>query len=176
MRKGGFLRSLLAIAVGIGLVAAGFGYVRDIDTMPMVMKVIFVLFGGVLIYAGLYHLWLRIQRRRAYTGGRERQGTARLLKPLDEDDALAFVLFANSHSEWLMSVDRGSIRQIESGLGEGLPARAYLGNDDRIYGLDIGSTKALPISVGTPYGGKLKERVDWAERKKAEWAARKRED
>ena len=152
------------------------GYIRDVDPIPIAVRVIMGLFGGVLIYGGFYHGWLRIQRRRAYSGGRERQGIARLQKPLDDDDSIAFILFANSHSEWLLSVDRGSIRSIEDGLGEGLPARAYLGDDDRIYGLDVGSAKALPISVGVPYAGKLRDRVEWTERKKKEWDARRDKD
>ena len=75
-----------------------------------------------------------------------------------------------------MSVDRSSIRKVEGDLETGVPARAYLGNNDWIYGLDIGQVKALPISPGIPYEGKLRERVDWAERKKAEWAKRSAKD
>ena len=69
-----------------------------------------------------------------------------------------------------MSVDLGSLKTVKDKLSEGVPAKAYLGEDNRIYGLDIGSVKALPISPGVPYEGKLRSRMEWAERKKAEWA------
>ncbi|UOR16614.1 hypothetical protein [Qipengyuania aquimaris] len=158
------------------MIAAGLRLFPDLEDMPTFMAVIFVLFGLVLVYAGFYHARLRILRRRAYAGGRERRGTVRYLKPLGDDDALAYLVFANSHSEWLLSVDTSSIRKVEGDLSEGVAARAYLGDDDKIYGLDIGKVKALPISVGEPFEGKLKERIEWAERKKAEWAERAASD
>jgi hypothetical protein len=162
------MRSILAIVVGVGLIAAGLRRLPDLENMPIFMSVIFVLFGAVLIYAGAYHGWIRFQRRRAYAGGREKRGTVRLQKFSGEDDMIAYLIFATSYAEWLMSVDSSSIRKVREGLAEGLPARAYLGDDDRIYGLDIGEIKALPISVGEPYEGKLRERIEWVERKKSE--------
>lgn len=170
------MRSILAILVGLGLILAGLHQLPDLEQVPTFLAVILVLFGAVLIYGGAYHGWLRFQRRRAYTGGRERQGIARLLNPLDEDDITALITFANRHSEWLMSVDRSSIKQVEAGLGDGVPARAYLGDDDRIYALDIGTVKVLPISVGVPYDGKLRAKVERVEVKKREWAERKARD
>lgn len=155
------------------MIAAGLGYFPDLKGMPTGMAVILTLFGAIVIYAGLYHGWLRIQRRRAYAGGRDRRGTARLLRPIGEDDSTAYILFANSHSEWLLTVDSSGIRKIANGLKDGLPARGYLGNDDRVYGLDIGQVKTLPISPGVPYEGKLRKSVEWAERKEAEITARK---
>ena len=166
------MRAFLAIAVGFGLVAAALGLIRDINAMPMAMQVVLFLFGAVLIYAGCYHLWLRIQRRRVYAGGRDRAGTAQLLRPIGEDDSSAYILFANRHSQWVLSVDLASIRTIVDGLENGLPATAYLGEDDRIYALDIGAVKSVPISPGIPYEGKLRERVEWVARKQAEYEQR----
>ncbi|MBY6129562.1 hypothetical protein KUW15_12635 [Qipengyuania aquimaris] len=146
------------------------------NDIPVALAVFIGILGLILVLAGISHAKLRILRRRAYAGGRERRGTVRYLKPLGEDDALAYLVFANSHSEWLMSVDTSSIRKVEGDLSEGVAARAYLGDDDKIYGLDIGKVKALPISVGEPFEGKLKERIEWAERKKAELAERAASD
>lgn len=166
------MRAILAILVGCGLIAAGLRMFPDMEDMPTAMAVILTIFGAVTILAGISHLKLRINRRRAYAGGRDRRGTVRLFKPTGDDCDIVYLIFANSHSEWLMSVDAGSIRKVDGNLEEGVPARAYLGEDDRIYGLDIGAVKSLPISPGVPYDGKLRDRVDWAERKKAEWAER----
>ena len=170
------MRALLGFLVGCVMLAAGLRMFPDLEDMPTAMAVIFVIFGVVTILASLSHAKLRFDRRRAYSGGRERTGTVRYFKPLGEDDATAHLLFANNHSEWILSVDLGSIRKVEGDLETGVPARAYLGNNDWIYGLDIGRVKALPISPGVPSEGKLRERVAWAEKKKAEWAERRAKD
>lgn len=170
------MRAIIAIIAGTGMISLALGLVPGVDPIPLFLRIVIAAFGAIVILAGAYHLWLRLQRRRAYAGGRERRGTVRLFQPISEESGIAFLLFANSHSEWLMSVDAGSIAMVRDGLDQGCPATAYLGTDDRIYGLDIGSVKALPISVGTPYDRKTRERVEWAERKKAQWAARERKD
>ncbi|MDG5749255.1 hypothetical protein P8Q88_13820 [Qipengyuania sp. XHP0207] len=165
------MRAVLGIAAGAVMIAAGLGYFPDLEGLPLAMAVIFTLFGALLIYAAAYHGVLRMRRRRAYDGGRERRGTARLLKPADEDDATAYLLFANSHSEWLMSVEMRSISSKCDALVEGTAAKAYLGEDDRIYALEIGDARALPISPGVPFEGKLRERIERVGRKEAEWVA-----
>lgn len=170
------MRAILAILVGFGLIAVGLRVSPELEEMPTVLAVIVLLFGVVIAWAGFSHGLLRIRRHRAYAGGRERRGHVRLLKPLGADDDTAILIFANSHSEWLMTVDLGSLKAVKDKLDDGLSARAYLGDDDKIYGLDIGSAKALPISPGVPYEGKLRERIEWAERKKAEWAAKMAEE
>ncbi|MBT8427700.1 MAG: hypothetical protein KJO02_06700 [Erythrobacter sp.] len=166
------MRAVLAILVGCGLIAAAFGQIPDLNEIPFALAIFIGVFGLILILAGISHAKLRINRRRAYAGGRDRRGTVRLFKPINEDSDVVYLVFANSHSEWLMSVDAASIRKVEGDLVEGLPARAYLGEDDRIYGLDIGAVKSLPISPGVLLDGKILKTVDWAERKKAEWAER----
>ena len=165
------MRALLAMAVGAFFLAMALGFIPlGDDEPPAIMMWIIGIMGGLTLLAGISHLRLRMKRRAAYSGGRERKGTVRLFSPLGEDSDTAVLLFANSHSEWLMSVDLGSLKTVKDKLSEGVPAKAYLGDDDRIYGLDIGTVKALPISPGVPYEGKLRSRMEWAERKKAEWA------
>ncbi|MXO51449.1 hypothetical protein GRI42_09055 [Erythrobacter gaetbuli] len=152
------------LALALGLIPLGE------DQPPTVMMWIIGIMGALTLLVGISHLRLRMRRRAAYSGGRERKGTVRLFSPLSEDSDTAVLLFANSHSEWLMSVDLGSLKSVKEKLSKGVQAKAYLGDDDRIYGLDIGSLKALPISPGVPYEGKLRSRMEWAKRKKAEWA------
>lgn len=170
------MRALLAILVGCGLIAAAFGQVPDLNDMPFALGIFIGIFGLILVLAGISHAWLRIQRRRAYAGGRERRGTVRIFQPIGDDDSHVWLLFANSHSEWVLSVDKSSIAKIEGDFDEGVPAKAYLGNNDKIYGLDIGEVKSLPISPGIPYEGKMRAMVERAEHKKAEWAERRNKD
>ena len=167
------LGALFAIAAGTGLIALAIGIIPlGADEPPFAIKVFMVFIGLVMIMLAFSQLRLRMKRRAAYAGGRERTGTVKLLTPLGEESTSASLVFANSHSKWVMIADIGSIEKLKDGLVEGLPAKAYLGEDDRIYGLDIGTVKALPISPGVPYEGKLRSRMEWAERKKAEWAAK----
>ena len=167
------MRALLAMAVGGFFLAMALGFIPLGDDEPPAAMMWFMgIMGGLTLLAGISHLRLRMKRRAAYAGGRERKGTVRLFSPLGEDSDTAVLLFANSHSQWMLTVDLGSLKAVRDQLSEGVPAKAYLGEDDRIYGLDIGSAKALPISPGVPYEGKLRSRMEWAERKKEEWAAK----
>lgn len=166
------MRAILAILVGLGLIAVGLRLSPELEDMPRALAVVILLFGVLVTWAGVNHAVLRIRRRRAYAGGRERRGKVRLLKPVGEDDDTAVLIFANTHSEWLMTIDLGSLKKFEGDFEDDMPARAYLGDDDRIYGLDIGAQKALPISPGVPYEGKLRERMEWAQCKKEEWATK----
>jgi hypothetical protein len=168
------LRAILAILIGCGLIAAGIGISPIFGDIPTSVAVVLTILGVLGVLAGIARLKLRLDRRRAYRGGRDRLGTVRLFRPTGEDDVITYLLFSNSHSEWLMSIGTHELRKVRGNLEEGVPARAYLGEDNRIYGLDIGEVKSLPISPGEPYEGKLRDRVDWAERKKAEWSERAR--
>ena len=169
------MRAILAIAVGCGLIAAGLRLFPDTEDMPTFMAVILCLFGALAILAGINHGWLRIQRRRAYAGGRERRGTVRFFRPVGMEDDISYLIFATSYGEWLLTVDSSSIRKVRDGLAEGLPALAYMGTDDRIYGLDIGKVRTLPISAGIPFEGKLRERVERIEERRREFGARSTE-
>lgn len=169
------MRAILAIAVGCGLIAAGLRLFPDTEDMPTFMAVILCLFGALAILAGINHGWLRIQRRRAYAGGRERRGTVRFFRPVGMEDDTSYLIFATSYGEWLLTVDSSSIRKVRDGLAEGLPALAYMGTDDRIYGLDIGKVRTLPISAGIPFEGKLRERVERIEERRREFGARSTE-
>ncbi|MBX7527659.1 hypothetical protein [Qipengyuania vesicularis] len=166
------MRAILAIAVGCGMIAGGLRLFPDTDDMPTAISIILCLFGAVVVLAGINHGWLRIQRRRAYAGGRERRGTVRFFRPVGMDDDTSYLIFATSYGEWLLTVDSSSIRKVGDGLAEGLPARAYMGADDRIYGLDIGKVRTLPISAGIPFEGKLRERVERIEERRKELGAR----
>ena len=165
------MRAILAIVIGAAFLGLALGFVPlDGDEPPAAMMWIIGIMGALAMLAGFSHLRLRLKRRAAYAGGRERKGTVRLFSPLGEDSDTAVLLFANSHSQWMLTVDLASVKAVKDQLAEGVAAKAYLGEDDRIYGLDIGSAKALPISPGVPYEGKLRSRMEWAKRKKAEWS------
>ena len=166
------MRAILAIAAGLGMIAAGLRLFPDLEDMPTIMAVILLLFGAVVILAGISHGWLRFQRWRAYSGGRERNGTVRFFRPVGGDDDTSYLIFATKYGEWLLSVDSTSIKQVHDGLTNGLPARAYLGANDRIYGLDIGKVRALPISAGIPFEGRLREQFERVQRHRQEFAER----
>lgn len=165
------MRGLLAIAVGMALVAFAAGIMPlDDDPPPLAMNIILGVMGGLAILAGLAHLKLRWKRFHAYRGGIERRGMVRLERQ-PSSEGVAYLTFSTSYQEWIMSVDPASIDGILDQLRDGLEGKAYLGTDDRIYGLDIGKVKSLPISAGVPLSRKMREKIDRVERRMREMAA-----
>ena len=155
---------LVTIVIGLAMIAAGLGMFPDLEEIPTILGVIFVLFGAILVWAGIYNIWLGIQRRRAYAGGRERKGTARLFHTPTGDDGSVYVLFATSYAEWMVSVSTSGIEHLLDDLGgEGVPAKAYMGTNDKLYGLDIAGVRTKAISAGDPFEGKFRERIERAQ-------------
>lgn len=154
----------LTIVIGLAMIAAGLGMFPDLEEIPTFLGVIFVLFGAILVWAGIYNIWLGVQRRRAYAGGRERKGTARLFHTPTRDDGSVYVMFATSYGEWLVSVSTSGIEHLLDDLGrEGVPAKAYMGTNDKLYGLDIAGVRTKTISAGDPFEGKFRERIERAQ-------------
>ena len=151
---------LVSIAIGLAMIAAGFGMFPDLEDIPALLSVIFVLFGAILVWAGIYTLWLGIQRRRAYSGGRERKGTARIFATPKTDDTSVYLLFKTSYGEWLVTVSTSGIEHLLGDLEEGVAACAYMGSNDKLYGLDIAGVRSKPLSVGDPFEGKFRERIE----------------
>ena len=118
--------------------ALALGYIPlDGEPIPLALRIFIGAIGAILLLAAYSVMRFRMKRRAAYAGGRETRGTARLRHLPGEDDSGAQVMFANNHTEWMMSIERGSLKGLEDRLQEGVKATAYLGEDDRIYGLDI---------------------------------------
>ena len=171
------MRAILAIAVGAAFVAmALLGVGPDGAPLPMALRWAIGIFSLILCLAGISHLRLRLRRRQAYANGRQKRGTARLHRPLhpESDEVTAIVVFATDRAEWIMTLDLSSIKGLEHGLGEGLPARAWLGNDNYIYALDIKGKRTLPISAGMPLDRKLKDRISRAEQRMIRMAGKKK--
>lgn len=169
------MRGILAIVTGGALLALALGlFSLDGEGMPNAMRWLVGIFGAIITLAGYAHLKLRYRRHQAYSNGRDKRGTARLFRPVnpESDSATATVIFATSHAEWLMSVDLASIKGLETDLEEGLAARAWLGDDDNVYALDIGERRALPLSAGIPIDKTLKEKMTRTEERLARWDAR----
>ncbi|WJY17709.1 hypothetical protein QQS45_08620 [Alteriqipengyuania flavescens] len=120
---------------------------------PLALRIFDGANGAILLLAVYSVMRFRMKRRAAYAGGRETRGTACLRHVPGEDDSAAHVMFANNHTEWLMSIERGRLKGLKDRLPEGIKATAYLGEDDRIYGLDYA------------FEDKLKERIERAEQR-----------
>lgn len=140
----------------------------------MVLRWMVGIIALVMLLSGVSHLRLRIRRRQAYANGRDKHGTVRLHQPFarSTDTTTAVVIFATRYAEWIMTLDANSISGLEEKLVDGLAAKAWLGDDDHIYALDIGDKRTLPISAGMPFTGKLKDRVSKAEQRMARMAER----
>ncbi len=164
------MRGLLAIVVGFGFLALAAGmFPLGKDQPPLAINIFVGILGGIAVLAGFAHLRLRWKRYHAYRGGIERHGTVRLERQ-PSSEGLAYLTFSTSYQEWIMSVDPASIDRLLDQLEDGLEGKAYLGTDDRIYGLDIGNVKSLPISAGVPLSRKMREKIDRVERRMREMA------
>ncbi|MBX7539802.1 DUF308 domain-containing protein [Qipengyuania sphaerica] len=142
------LRAILFIVAGCAIIAAGLRVFPDTNDIPTAMSVILVVFGLLVILAGLHHLWLRIQRRRAYAGGRDRKGEIIVEGLQGEEEDVAQIVFVTKTRKWRLTVDTRSLAKDHRTSGATASAKAWLGDDDLIYAIDVGDRKLLPISAG----------------------------
>ena len=142
------MRAIFFIVAGFAIIAAGLRVFPQTNDMPTAISAILVIFGLLIIMAGLHHLWLRIQRRRAYAGGRDRQGEIVIEGLQGEEKDVAQIVFETKTRRWRLTVDARSLAKEQRSGGIRASARAWLGDDDRIYAIDVGDRKLLPISAG----------------------------
>lgn len=171
------MRAILAFVVAAGMLLLSFGIVvPDGQPVHVGLRWAIGVFAVILILAGMSHLRLLYRRRQAYSNGRQKRGKVRLYRPIERgsEDITAIITFATDRAEWIMTLDLSSIKGLEEVLAEGLDARAWLGDDNHIYGLDIGKQRTLPISAGIPLDRKMKEKLDRAEQRMARVAERQK--
>ena len=157
---------VILFVIGGATLALALGYISpDGEPIPLALRIFIGAIGAILLLAAYSVMRFRMKRRAAYAGGRETRGTARLRHLPGEDDSAAHVMFANSHTEWLTSIERASLKGLEDKLQEGVKATAYLGEDDRIYGLDIDGRRTKLSGPGYAFEGKLKERIERVEQR-----------
>ncbi len=133
------------------------------EQVPILFRVGFGLIGALSVYGGLNHLRFLFRRRIALSGGRERKGTVQLRGTLDDDSTTAFLTFTTSYGQWLLMLDPKDVEAHKSELREGMSARATVGEDDRVYGLRLGSKDIDLQSEGTPFKGAMRIAVEKAE-------------
>ncbi len=141
------MRALLAIVISVVFMAMAAGFL-PVNDMPIVLRLIVGAFGLILLYGGLYHGRLRLRRRWAYRGGRDKSGEVILPVSMHDDSAIVEVEFHTNYGAWLMTIDAGSIGKVLQHSGDRAKAKAYFGDDDLIYAIDIGTKKLLPLSPG----------------------------
>ncbi|WP_271078623.1 hypothetical protein [Aurantiacibacter sp. MUD61] len=155
----------MGITIGVAFVALALDFVRVEESMPLLLRWFVGLMGAIVAFASFAHLRLRFRRHLAYSNGREKRGTVRLRGRWDSESGSTVVSFTKGKDEWVMGVDQGTITALRDAGPEGLPATAYFGEDERIYGLDVAGKRAMPLSAGVPLKGKMRERIEGAERR-----------
>lgn len=158
---------LFAIAVGAAFVAFALGIFPMDEQPPVFFRVIFGLMGAFAVYGGLHTIRFRIKQRQAFSGGREREGTLTLRVNPGGEDPMAFAIFATSQDEWMITIDPDLFTGADGSIRESLRARAYLGEDDIVYGLKLAGKQIKLSSPGHPFTGRLRRMVEKAEQRYA---------
>jgi hypothetical protein len=144
------MRAVLALMIGGVFLTASLNlFVLD-EPIPFPLRIILGLFSLILIWAGLYHGRLRVRRYAAYHGGREKRGTLQLTKLIGEDDTIAELVFSTSFADWLMTVDAAGVGSDLEQSDQPAKATAFFGDDELIYGINLGDKRLLPLSPGKP--------------------------
>ncbi|GMN13858.1 hypothetical protein [Altererythrobacter sp. MTPC7] len=120
------------------------------DELPLTMRILLGLSGAGLGWAGLYHLRLRADRRKAYAGGRIVGSEARLAARIGEDDDTATLIVEAGAINWLISTNLKHLPRERLEAGERIAVVGYLDSQDRMVALDHGEHQLMPLSRGKP--------------------------
>ncbi|KLI62979.1 hypothetical protein [Aurantiacibacter marinus] len=163
IREAAIFRTLILIAIGAAFAAFALGFVSLGEQPPIFLRIMFGLLGTLAMYGGLHHLRFLFRRRNALAGGRDRKGTLQLRGKLDDESGTALAIFSTSYGEWVLMLDPGKIRARETEFREGVPARATVDEDDRIYALRIGSESFVLQSESIAFDGKMRLAIEKSE-------------
>lgn len=143
------MRAVLGLAIGgLFLSVASGSWLPNGEPVPLLLRIFLLIAGGAMTLASVHHGVLRLRRRAAYQYGTQVKGTIRLAECLGSDDSTATLFFETDGRSWLISVDAGGVFTLEDHPDRTLDARAYLGEDNRIYALDYQKRKLVPLSAG----------------------------
>lgn len=163
IREAAIFRSLILIGISGAFFAFALGYIPMDEQPPLFINILFGLFGALGIYGGLRQLRFVFKRRSALSGGRERKGTLQLRGKVDDDSTTALLTFSTAYGQWLIPLDPAKVRGREEELRAGVPARATVGEDEKVYALKIGSENIVLQSESMRFDGRMRIAVEKAE-------------
>lgn len=141
------------ILIGAAFLAfAGGAYPPDAAPLTITTRLGIGLLGLFVTFAAARQLTFRMRCRSAYASGRRQTGTVRLLRPVDREMAQVELVFAGETGDWKITVSLRGLKPMVDRLKTGMQATAYLGDDGRLYGLDIGSIRTMPLAAGASLG------------------------